>query len=66
MLKLLLIAVSSTLLLQGCAANRTPWDPPPGRALFEQIPNWDGEAARVCGGHLTEEERRRTGRSARC
>ncbi len=68
MLKLLLLAsaAASLLLFTGCAAQRTPWDPPPGRALFEQIPNWDQEAGRVCGGHLSEEERRRTGKSPRC
>ncbi len=68
MLKLSLIALVavSMLLFTGCAQQRTPWDPPPGRALFEQIPNWDGEAARVCGGHLLPDEARRLGRSSRC
>jgi len=68
MLKLLLLAsvAASLLLLTGCAAQRTPWDPPPGRALFEQIPNWDQEAARVCGGHLLPDEAKRQGRSTRC
>ncbi len=42
------------------------WDPKPGQALHDQIPAWDSAATRVCGGHLTEEERRRTGRSPRC
>jgi hypothetical protein len=31
-----------------------PWDPPPGRSLFEQLPPWDNEAERVCCGHLRE------------
>ncbi len=31
-------------------AGYAPWDPPPGRALFEQIPNWDNEAAKKCCG----------------
>ena len=31
-----------------------PWDPPQGRQLFEQIPPWDGEASKVCCGHLRE------------
>ena len=35
----------------GCAYNNpydAPWDPPQGRQLFEQIPNWDGEAFKTC------------------
>lgn len=37
--------------LFGCANTYTrPWDPPPNRALFEQIPNWEGGADRVCCG----------------
>ena len=43
-----------------------PWDPKPGQTLMDQIPAWDGAANRICGGHLTEEERRRTGKSPRC
>ena len=31
-----------------------PWDPPPGRQLFEQIPAWDGAAEKICCGHLRE------------
>jgi len=27
-----------------------PWDPPPGRSLFEQLPNWDNAAERICCG----------------
>jgi len=41
-----------------------PWDPKHPQGMLEQIPNWDGEANRVCGGHLPPEQRR--GRSARC
>lgn len=41
-----------------------PWDPKHPSMMIEQIPNWDGEAGRVCGGHLPPEERR--GRSPRC
>lgn len=52
----------------GCGLLRdprnTPWDPPHGRTLTEQIPNWDGEALRVCGGHLPDTER--GDRSPRC
>lgn len=51
----LIAAVASSLLLQACAM-RDPrdaaWDPPQGRQLFEQLPNWDGAAQRVCCGHL--------------
>jgi len=25
---------------------------------MDQIPNWDGEAEKVCGGHLRPEERK--------
>ena len=39
---------------QGTAAH----DPPRGRDLFEQIPNWDDAAQRRCGSHLKPEERR--------
>ena len=73
LLKILLVvlAVSST----GCAQlyaelgrdrRDAPWDPKPGKNLHDQIPAWDGAANRICGGHLTEEERRRTGKSPRC
>lgn len=33
-----------TLMLTACAVPK-----PEPRQLFEQIPNWDGEAVRVCG-----------------
>jgi len=77
LLKILLVtvAVSSTVLTTGCAQihaelkrdrRDAPWDPKPGQQLFSQIPAWDGAANRVCGGHLTEEERRATGKSPRC
>ena len=65
---LLVLAATST----GCSVFRdprdAPWDPKPrsGQVLFDQIPAWEGGANRVCGGHLTEEQRRREGRSARC
>lgn len=49
-------AAVSLVLLQGCALVKdprdAPWDPPAGRQLFEQIPNWDGAALKVCCGHL--------------
>lgn len=77
LLEILLVtaAVSSAALTTGCAQihaelsrdrRDAPWDPKPGQALFDQIPAWDSAAMRVCGGHLTEEERRRTGKSPRC
>jgi hypothetical protein len=31
--------------------TQAPWDPKPGQTLMDQIPNWDGEAERVCCGH---------------
>lgn len=45
-----------------------PWDPRAGTGvtLLDQIPNWQGEAGRVCGGHLSPSERQRLGRSERC
>lgn len=45
----LIIAVA---VLSGCATRDhrdRPWDPKGDQQLFEQIPNWDGEAVRVCG-----------------
>jgi len=52
---LLLVGCVSVSLI-GCAAARDPrdarHDPKPGRALFEQIPAWDGAAAKICCGHL--------------
>ncbi len=43
--------------LAACAALQqdrrdTAWDPRPGQTLFDQIPNEDGGANRVCCGHL--------------
>lgn len=59
-----------TLALTGCVTLRdhrdAPWDPPAGVQLFDQIPNWEGAAGRICGGHLTREQRIKEGRSARC
>lgn len=52
-LSLILVAAS----LQGCATQDprdAPWDPAPGRQLFEQIPAWDGAASKICCGHLRE------------
>jgi uncharacterized membrane protein len=65
------VVVLSSVIVQGCAGytvgwdrRDAPWDPPPGRVMFEQIPNSD--AHRVCGGRLPEDERRRQGLSGRC
>ena len=64
------LAVLVTVSLVGCGAIRdrrdAPWDPKHPSQMLEQIPNWDGEANRRCGGHLTAEEARRQGRSQRC
>ena len=62
---LLALAAASTA---GCAvqdrakllrpAGTAAHDPPRGRDLFEQIPNWDDATMRRCGSHLKPEERR--------
>jgi hypothetical protein len=58
LLKLLYIAVccSVTLAATGCAQYKDPrdaaWDPKGHSQLFDQIPNWDGQAERLCCGHL--------------
>ena len=62
----LLLAASST----GCSLFTEPrdaqWDPKHPAQLMDQIPNWEGAAGQICGGHLTEAERQRTGKSPRC
>lgn len=73
MLLVLLLAFASSA--TGCAvqdrakllrpAGTAPHDPPQGRMLFEQIPNWDRAAWQRCGGHLAPEQRL-PGQSARC
>lgn len=69
LLKLLLIALAANL-AAGCSVLQDPrdrpWDPKGGRALFEQIPAWDGAALRQCGGHLPVDQAMREGRSLRC
>jgi hypothetical protein len=65
----LLVAGCVSISLIGCASHKpgtAPWDPQDGRALFEQLPAWDGAAGRICGGHLKPEEARRRGLSQRC
>ena len=54
-LLIVLAAVSST----GCATHDrrdTAWDPKisQGKTLFDQMPNWDDAAAKICCGHLRE------------
>ncbi len=68
MLKIL-SAVLLIASLTACSAIRdprdAPWDPPAGRALHEQLPNWRNEGMIRCGGHL-KPENRRPGQSDRC
>ena len=55
MLRLLLLLALGASITTGCAVRDrrdAPWDPRPGQALFDQIPNEDGGANRVCCGHL--------------
>jgi hypothetical protein len=33
-----------------------PHDPPQGRMLFEQLPNWDNAAQVRCGAHLRQDQ----------
>ena len=77
LLKIALVAaaVSSSALTTGCAQlyadlgrdrRDTAWDPRPGQTMFDQVPAWSGGANQICGGHLTEAERIRTGKSPRC
>lgn len=66
MLLVLLLALAAANTL-GCAAQdrarlfrptgTAPHDPPRGRDLFEQIPNWDNAAYRRCGAHLRPDQR---------
>ena len=69
---LLALAAASTA---GCAvqdrakllrpAGTAPHEPPRGRDLFEQIPNWDDAAVRRCGSHLRYEDMK-PGMTRRC
>lgn len=64
----LVVLLAVVTQLAACSLLRdrrdAPWDPRHPSGMIEQIPNWDGEANNVCGGHLPPEERR--GRSPRC
>ena len=46
-------------------AGTAAHDPPQGRMLFEQIPNWDDAAIRRCGSHLTPDQMK-PGMTRRC
>ena len=55
LLALVLLAVNTA----GCSTVQydrrdAPWDPKPGQTLFDQIPNEDGGANRICCGHLRQ------------
>lgn len=59
----------SLFVLQACAGlynKDTPYDPDfsRGEQLFDQIPNWEGEALKRCAGHIPPEQRKawQTGR----
>jgi len=63
------IVVVVGCILGGCAYpynKDRPYDPDfdRGESLFDQIPNWEGEARKVCAGHLPPEQRKphQTGR----
>jgi len=63
------IVVVIGCILGGCAYpynKDRPYDPDfdKGEQLFDQIPNWEGEARKVCAGHLPPEQRKphQTGR----
>lgn len=49
------IIIVAAIALAGCVnltdSRDAAWDPKPGQgSLFEQIPNWDGAAERICCG----------------
>lgn len=56
-MKSIVAASLVVLLTTGCShipnirsTMDAPWDPPPGRSLFEQIPPWDNAAEKICCG----------------
>ena len=64
-----LIAVILVTQLAACSLmgdrRDAPWDPKGGAGIgMDQIPNNEGAANQICGGHLPPEERK--GRSPRC
>ena len=63
------IAIALSLMLGACAYpynKDRPYDPDFGKGerLFDQIPNWEGEALSRCAGHIPPELRKpwQTGR----
>ena len=51
------LLVASSIAATGCATHDrrdTAYDPDlrRGQTLFDQIPNWEGAAAKICCGHL--------------
>ena len=64
------VMVAACVLLQACSIGiynkDTPYDPDfsQGERLFDQIPNWEGEALTRCAGHIPPELRKpwQTGR----
>jgi hypothetical protein len=62
------VVLLCSLALQGCAVGRSvwtelardprdaPWDAPPDRLLFEQLPPWQGGAHAVCCSALRKDE----------
>jgi len=63
-LGLVLLILVVLVMLQGCSSfpgKDRAYDPDitQGETLFDQIPNWDGEANRLCGSDLLPEERTR-------
>jgi hypothetical protein len=65
---LLMLLLALAVVNTGCAAHdraklfrasgTAPHDPPQGRALFEQLPNWDNAAQVRCGAHLRPQDRK--------
>lgn len=56
-LAVLLIVFAAVVSTTGCATwdrRDAPWDPKPGRTMFDQIPNEDGGALKRCCGHLRQ------------
>ena len=64
-----LVAVILVTQLAACSLmgdrRDAPWDPKGGQGIgMDQIPNNEGSANQVCGGHLPPDQRQ--GRSPRC
>ena len=55
----ILLIVCAAVSATGCATHDrrdTAWDPKmsQGQTLFDQMPNWDDAAAKICCGHLRQ------------